>query len=497
MNSNKYLKIVKKYSKVIIYGAGIYGNRVYEVLQNSGMAENVICFAITGNGNAKCKEIPVKCIYDLKNEYKDALFLLAVGEKNMKEIRQVIKKLKIKHVMDARKLFLDSFQQGELKEWISNYQKKKYVKREAVNKNRQNELKAAHITYCIANNAGDTVLSQCVRRFFDFKYWKIISVAEPVTDIVIEEINKNDMLIIGGGGLFLPDTNKNDISGWQWAVNEEQLNNIEIPIVIFSVGYNYFKGQDNSKLFISALNNIVEKAAFVGLRNTGSVLAIREILREDLRSKVIYQPCTTTLISKLYNTNKIQNTKKIGFNVAFDREERRFGNRKEEILTQIAKTARIIEQRGYKIKYIAHCDEDLRFLKYLDLQKVTYSVINLTNCLPKKIIACYEKIDLMIGMRGHAQMIPFGIGCRIISLSTHDKMRWFLEDINATEWGVDLTKNIDGISDAIVNLFVDINEKNTNNTDIKLRHAQERLWNISCQNYEAIKQSVALSKKGK
>lgn len=497
MNSNKYLKIVKKYSKIIIYGAGIYGNRVYEVLHNSGMAEKVICFAITENGNTKCKEIPVKCIYDLKEEYKDTLFLLAVSEKNMKEIRQVIKKLRIKHVMDARKLYLDSFQQGELKKWLSNYQKKKYVKRETVNRNSQNELKAAHITYCITNNAGDTMLSQCARKFLGFKYWKIIGVVEPVTDIVIEEINNNDILVIGGGGLFLPDTNKNDISGWQWAVSEEQLNNIDIPIVIFSVGYNYFKGQDKSELFIRSINNIVAKASFVGLRNTGSVLAIREILREDLRSKVIYQPCTTTLISKLYNTNKIQNTKIIGFNVAFDREERRFGDRKEEILTQIAKAARIIEQRGYKIKYIAHSDEDLRFLKYLDWQKVTYSVVNLTDSLPQKIIACYEKIDLMIGMRGHAQMIPFGIGCRIISLSTHDKMRWFLEDIDATEWEVNLTKNIDRISDSITKLFVDINEKNNNNTDIKLKHAQERLWNISCQNYEAIKQSVALSKKGK
>ena len=41
-----------------------------------------------------------------------------------------------------------------------------------------------------------------------------------------------------------------------------------------------------------------------------------------------------------------------------------------------------------------------------------------------------------IGMRGHAGMIPFGVGTPIISLVSHPKLRYFLEDIGHAEWGL-------------------------------------------------------------
>ena len=41
-------------------------------------------------------------------------------------------------------------------------------------------------------------------------------------------------------------------------------------------------------------------------------------------------------------------------------------------------------------------------------------------------------------MRGHAQMIPFGLRRPIISIISHDKMRFFLKDINCLEWGIDV-----------------------------------------------------------
>ena len=50
----------------------------------------------------------------------------------------------------------------------------------------------------------------------------------------------------------------------------------------------------------------------------------------------------------------------------------------------------------------------------------------------------YAHIDLAVGMRGHAQMIPFGLRRPIMSLISHDKMRYFLEDIEHPEWGVEV-----------------------------------------------------------
>ena len=44
-------------------------------------------------------------------------------------------------------------------------------------------------------------------------------------------------------------------------------------------------------------------------------------------------------------------------------------------------------------------------------------------------------------MRGHAQLIPFGCGTPTLSIITHDKLQWFLEDIGHTEWGIDILEN--------------------------------------------------------
>lgn len=84
-------------------------------------------------------------------------------------------------------------------------------------------------------------------------------------------------------------------------------------------------GQENSSLFIKSVNALVRKACFVGLRNRGSIQAIQQILEPKLRDKVVYQPCTTTLISEMLPIKKRRNTKKVGVNIAFDREERRYG----------------------------------------------------------------------------------------------------------------------------------------------------------------------------
>ena len=43
-------------------------------------------------------------------------------------------------------------------------------------------------------------------------------------------------------------------------------------------------------------------------------------------------------------------------------------------------------------------------------------------------------------MRGHAQMIPFGLSKNIISIISHDKIGYFLEDVMMTEYGIDVNE---------------------------------------------------------
>lgn len=352
-------------------------------------------------------------------------------------------------------------------------------------------LTASHITCYAVGNAGDTALSECVRRTFDKKFavpisWKLQSTYKLVDRNLIRNINSSQILIIGGGGLFLPDTNANLISGWQWACSKEALGEIRVPIVLYSIGYNYFRGQEPSGLFVDNLNAIVGKSDFVGLRNHGSVEAVKGLLQESLRDKICYQPCTTTLIRRIMpELPPKKESGKIAFNFAFDRADKRYGGRQEEILGEIVKSMYILRDRGYDIYVIAHCLNDLSILPMIRDRKRIHA-INATAWDLDKLARFYNEMDVVLGMRGHAQMIPFGVNCHIISLGSHEKMRWFLEDIGAEDWYVELTGDTSGLSSRIEEKFYKIHECDGKETTRRIVEGQERLMQVTNDNMRKI-----------
>ena len=349
---------------------------------------------------------------------------------------------------------------------------------------------AIQVTYCKVGNLGDTVLSQCVRKTLEklcgITSYNIIAVNAPVTEKTVDLINNSDVLIIGGGGLFLPDTNENAISGWQWAIPNELLEKIQVPIVLYTIGYNYFRGQKNNELFEKNVRLLASKCSFIGLRNNGSCRAINELIGGG-KNKAVYQPCTTTLIRRVYaNLAEKKPTGNIALNVAFDRENLRYGDDQELILTQIALAMKELVERGYKLNYVSHCESDKRFIPYLENENVAFKDVNMSDWFPRKAIDFYNEIDCVLGMRGHTQMIPFGLNCEIISLGSHEKMRWFLEDIDAQDWYIELRENPRTLKERIVETFTRIHEKEPERTKERLLEAQGRLWKITIQNAKLI-----------
>ena len=301
----------------------------------------------------------------------------------------------------------------------------------------------AHIASLGVANAGDTVLPVVLRDLFDQRIgghrWQLKHAHDAVDGRTIDWINRSRGLIIGGGGLFLSDTNKNPVSGWQWPASAEAIRAIEVPTAVFAVGYNRFRGQaEFDPVFTESLTALVEKSAFVGLRNHGSISAIKGYLPAELRPKVVYQPCMTTLIGEIYpeRTGPL-GSGVIALNCAFDRAALRLGENGDAVLESIGRAVGRLA-KTHEIRYYSHLGGDLRFLPVLDRLGVPYRLVNLSGVTPGEVLEAYAVPDLVIGMRGHAQMIPFGMGVPILSLVTHDKMRWFLEDIEHPEWAIEV-----------------------------------------------------------
>jgi polysaccharide pyruvyl transferase WcaK-like protein len=306
----------------------------------------------------------------------------------------------------------------------------------------------AHAAFYVKQdgNFGDLVLPEAVRQAFEHTAgptdWLPIHVHQVFDQERLELVNAQRAMIVGGGGLFLPDTAPNRSSGWQWNVSREMLERIDVPLAAFAVGYNLFPGQKfQGDLFRSNLVAFAEKAVFLGLRNHGSIDRVRAMLPTNLHDKVRFVPCPTTILQHIQPglADSEVGSGRVLINAAFDRSSRRFHEGYEGFLEEMAKFISTIEGSGAEIRFASHLAGDEQFVHDLDQRFGRRLPVDALNRMPpNESFEIYRRASLVIGMRGHATMIPFGLGTPVLSIVSHPKMRYFLDDVGRTEWAFDV-----------------------------------------------------------
>ncbi|MEU1048810.1 CDC27 family protein [Streptomyces sp. NPDC005897] len=346
-------------------------------------------------------------------------------------------------------------------------------------------------------NAGDKVLPEAVRRCFDTDTgphrWYEQPVHRLVDEAALERLNERRGVIVGGGGLFLPDTSPNGNSHWQWNVPDGLLARLTAPLAVFAVGYNVFDGQQYRRgRFAESLRVLVERSAFFGLRNHGSIDRVRELLPASLRDRVRYQPCPTTVARHLVPelSGPAERSDTVLVNCAYDRAGLRFGHDYGHFLAQLALALRSLRE-GADVRYAAHMPADERFVHDLRREHgIALPVEQLYDRSNDEIREIFRRARLVIGMRGHAGMIPFGCGTPILSLVSHPKLAYFLSDIDRPEWGLSvhdrdlgarLAERASGLLDDHAAAVADVHA------------AQEFLWKTTRSNIEELRGTFGLS----
>jgi hypothetical protein len=389
--------------------------------------------------------------------------------------------------------------------WFTTYHSRPFG-REPLTLLEQPTLDGAPRLFNIANlalNAGDLLLPVALRDLISRTMgpiaWQARHAHHVVTDRRVAELNRSDGVVIGGGGLFFADTNKNDLSGWQWSCSLDALARIDVPIALMGVGYNQFRGQDGfAPIFDEHVALLAEKATFIGLRNAGSVAAMQRHLPASLHDKLRLQPCATTLLGRIYPTlleragEARQGAGYVALNAAFDHLDLRLGDAKDEALRGIARAMKALAGDA-EVRYVAHRPLDEGMLPYLDAEAVPYTLVRLYDCEPSDVLDLYAGAATVLGMRGHAQLIPFGCGRPIVSLISHDKVRYFLEDIGAEDWGVelrqpDLTARVVEVARAQLDAPALAEER--------IGAAQERLWDLTTDNLAQLADGFGLATRG-
>ena len=337
-------------------------------------------------------------------------------------------------------------------------------------------------------NSGDTVLFKVTQKVFELKFPKVEWINKTLWDrLTIDDIDKInnscDFVLIGGGGLLLKDQKgaEKSISGWQFNCPTDLIERINKPIVVFGIGYNRFRDQEDfDDVFVENINALVKRAVFFGLRNNGSINKLRPYLKGQSKNKLTLQCCPTVIYREVIKQNsKLKNNQKIiSFNLAYDRPEKRFKNEKNQF-TQIKEFLTMIIKKEYILHICLHKSIDKEIMKYFTQNELKeIKIIDLSKSSYEEIVYYYSKIDLAIGMRGHSQMIPFGLGKNIISIISHEKIKYFLEDNDLTDYGVEI--NNLNLFDELIRVF-DFYEKNHKN---QLRIISENIYKNNIQTQE-------------
>ncbi|MFA5072274.1 MAG: polysaccharide pyruvyl transferase family protein, partial [Nitrospirota bacterium] len=316
-----------------------------------------------------------------------------------------------------------------------------------------------------AGNFGDSVIQRSIAEHvravapyeIEFKY--INCQTTEFTDALIAEMNEQaDLLLLGGGGLIFFRPQDNSKSGWQFNIDKTLLDKIQIPFVVHGIGYNRFEYDRND--FPSELNEhlrkTVEKATLFSVRNTGTK---NELIRRGCDgSKIEVIPDSGMFLEA--EPIKIPGLRadklKIAINWTTDREEQTFPQpwkeQKERFITNlIGLCTYLVKKQNAQIVYVGHMGMDFDREIITRLKVLEEHLLVIDEVLPdlypgryeqaRKLAGIYQQMDLVLGMRGHANIIAFGQHVPFIPIGSHRKNRYLLEDIGESKYILDVRNN--------------------------------------------------------
>lgn len=297
-------------------------------------------------------------------------------------------------------------------------------------------------------NSGDFFLGPATKWQFEREIgeritWKNFNVRTLVSEKDIAYYDSFDYLVIGGGGLFLPDTNPNQISCWQWPIKKEYIEKIKAKIYVMSVGWNLFYGQkvcmpnrnndlcfkERENIFSKNVTALVQNSERFTMRHTGDCEQLKKLLDHKCHEKIEFDFCPVLKYVKdrhmpSFSNEKIYHT----FEIKDDRPNRRYREKsRNQFYTELLQYIRSLLDNKEKIAVMSH-DGSSSFYKFLIKNKIPVKLINNTVANEKTIIDNYSKVKKLYCTAGHSQMMAHALGLDYYSLISHDKLKYFLQD---------------------------------------------------------------------
>jgi polysaccharide pyruvyl transferase WcaK-like protein len=303
-----------------------------------------------------------------------------------------------------------------------------------------------------------------IREFY-WKEWLFNS------DEFIEEANKYELVMIGGGNYFELWVN-NSATGTSIDISIETLKKIKTPILFYSLGCDIGQGFSSENLnkfkrFLDYTSS--NNRYYISVRNDGALSNIISFFGQEYEKKISEIPDGGffTLVEDHEHfeieTDKIN----IIINVAGDMQNIRFSKDNDNISYHdfITDFARILSDLEFtsnkKCNYIfvPHIFRDLNTIYDLMNQmedKFRRTCVKVAPYLIGKkghdyIFSLYKQADLILGMRFHSNVCAYALKKNVIGLSNYVQINNLYKDINSNEF-VEVNKQ--GFQDKLTNMII-------------------------------------------
>lgn len=296
---------------------------------------------------------------------------------------------------------------------------------------------------------------------------------------LIYKMNKEaDMLLIGGGGFIMHRPEDSSHSGWQFNIKQEDVKRIQVPMVAYGLGYNRFPHDQHvfPQSMWDNVQEVINHSQMFSVRNHGTLQSIKNAGVDCSKVKVVPDPGMFIKPTPYKHRCLDKPGLKIGVNWATDRADQRFGSgalASKAMYNFFYALSDVATKHNAHIYLIDHLLREDRNREWKDLLHIAAR-----SALSDKVSIMYDEtyeelfppfdytagffadiyrqMDFVIGMRGHACLVPFSSGVPTIGLGSHNKVKWALEEMGMEKFLLD-----DPNDSAKVHLFVDDMINNT------------------------------------
>lgn len=271
-----------------------------------------------------------------------------------------------------------------------------------------------------------------------------------------KKINKNNLLILGGGGFFDVRWN-NSATGTTLDMSNEFIEQIKIPVLFNGIGFHCFGESRQNRIalkkFYDFIMEVKRKSNWkITLRNDGSAKRMVNIYGKDIIKSIETVPdngfffCTSNYFCMKKNGITI------GVNFTSDLFEKIFtsGITEHSFIDDIVKILNILLERGYKIIFFAHTPQDIDIIyqckkeiknHFFREQIILAPYYPFDEAGARQLESYYRLCDVIIAMRFHANILAFQSGIPVVSLAGHEQIETLCEELGTKKYCVRIGEN--------------------------------------------------------